>query len=357
MRRLVRPLAYALLAAVSAVAGSFANRAVLAQDAPTPEEVNRRVEWVRQLPPDERAKLKEALARFRSLPAAERDGLRKKAAKVGPERLEGLAGRDLAALKHSRSGMVAETDAILEAIGRERLSVLADDERAYVRSEAMRGFQRHVQRRLLNLTTYDELEKMPAAEKKARIQDALRRIVEDRLSRLPDDERARLQALAPQEKAAVRVQMFTEYRMDETRDFAKVFDRFRVQPFLQMPAEKRAERVRKWREQARWFAVVRTLKDEVGIGDEARRALASLGPSDWARVNLEVGLSEQDPPTDRRLRLETLIQRLAGERALDPARRGPAVNPLLRSLRERRLMLNGTGTPEKPGTPAPPARR
>lgn len=348
MQRLARLLALALLAALSAFGGSMMSASVLAQDGPSAEEIRRRVEWVRQLPPDDRAKLKEALARFRAMPAEDRDRLRKKAARVGVERLEGLAGRDLDALEHTRTTLVAEAESILAAIGPERLAGLSDAELAYVRSEAMRGFQRHVQRRVLGLSTYDDLERMPAAEKRARTQESMRKLVDDQFARLPDDEQARIRALPTKDRAAARAQLFAEFRMAETRDFAKIFDRYRLQPFQQMPPEKRAERVRKWQEQARWFAVVRTLREDIVIGDEARRALASLGPAEWARINHEIQQTESMPPLDRRRHLEQLIQRLAGERALDPSRRSD-LPPALRRLRERRLLLNPTApSPEAP---------
>ena len=344
VRRALHPLVLALVALCATL---FAGSA-FAQEGPGAEEIQRRIQWLRDLPQDQKAKLKAALDRFRALPSADREKLRAKAAKLGPERLDGLSGRDIKALQKSRTTLDAEVDQVMTLLGPERIAAMSPEERAYVRSEAMRGFQRHVQRRLLGMQTYDEWEALSAEARRVRIQEALKRMLIDRMSRLPDDERARILSLSPKDQAAERAQMIAAYRMDQAPEFSRIFERFRLQKFLDRSPADRAADVRKWREKSRWHELARVLKEELGIAEDVRRDLAALGPAEWAKVMYEFQQTESLPLADRKLRLELMIHRLAGERALDRSQRGPRVAPFVRALRERRL-LNGAA-------PRPPAQ-
>lgn len=339
----------ALLAAFAFVALLVAAISpALASDGPSADELKRRVEWIRQLPPEEKARLKEALARFRALPAAERDALRNKAAKIGAERLEGLAGRDLPALRSKRKDLNAEIESVFRNIGEPRFEGVSESERAYLRSLALRRFQQHIQRRALGMTSYSQLETLTPEEKRSRMKAALERIVGERIGKMPDEERRRIEALPPKERKAEHGAILAQFRMDETLEFARVFDQQQVRRFQSLPAEKRAEEVRNWRDRNRWFAVSRILKEEIAISDEARRAFATLGPLDWARVAFRVAQTENLPPQERRVEIEREIQQLAGARTLDPGRRNQPLRPGLRYLRERRLLGDGPAPGDLP---------
>lgn len=334
--RWMRSMAAALLAALFVVAG-VSRSAALAQDAATGDELQRRVQWLRDLPPEERAKLKAKLESFRDLPQETRDKLRRRAAKLGPERLDGLAGRDLRKVASRFASFDVEIDRVMSLLGAEQLAALGPDERAYLRAEALRGFQRHLQRRVLNAPSYDEWERLPREERRARTRLAVRHIVDSRLAKLPDEERARIRALPPKDAAAEEARIFAEYRMDETLEFARIFGRFRVERFVRLSPAERAETVRVWRERSRWPQLLRVLKEDIGIGDDVRRELASLGPGEWAKVMAEVRTTEAMPLEDRRTRIEQTIRRLAGERSLDAEARASRVPRFLERIRERRL--------------------
>lgn len=351
MRRL--PILVVLAAVAFLAVSSFrtlcgdGSGAARAQDGSSAEEIQRRVEWLRSLPKADKESLKAALERFRALPSAEREKLRAKAAQVGPERLDGLTGRDIRALKKSRTSLETETEQVLSLIGRERLAAMTPDERAYIRSEAMRGFQRQVQRRILGLRLNSDWEQLSPEERRAQLRDGMRRVIADRESRLSDDERARILALPQKEQAEERRRLFAEFRMDQTLEFSRQFTRFRLDKFLEKPEAERTAEVRRWREKSRWHALARVLKEDLGISEGVRRDLAALGPAEWAKVMYDFQHSEKLSLADRKLAMETMIHRLAGERALDTAPREPRVPPFIRALRERRLM-NGVA-------PRPPA--
>ena len=340
-----------VLAAVCAVlGGTLVATAVVAQEAISAEEVARRLQGIHDLPPQQKSKLKSALERFHGLPAAERDKLRAKAAKVGAERLDGLAGRDIEKLRHSKVTLDAEVDEIVGSFGAERTAGLTDDERAYLRAEVLRGFQRHLERRLLDMNSYEEVQKLAPAERKALKEAAIRRMVAARVAALPDEEQARLRSLDPAARQAANARLVADFRMDETRPFSTMFERFRLQPFLKATPEERAKLVRKWRESSRWHEVVRFLKQDVGIDEEARRDLAALGPADLARVRFEFEQTESLPVAERKLRLERLIHQLVGERSLAPRRSDRQVPPFLRFLRERRTMAESAEPAPRTGT-------
>ncbi|MCE9634229.1 MAG: hypothetical protein K8T90_00860 [Planctomycetes bacterium] len=345
--RFVPSVVLALGVGLAVFSGTLFVGAVVAQEAIGSDEVARRLQWLHELPPEQKAKLKAALERFHGLTSAERDKLRSKAAKVGAERLDGLAGRDIEKLRHSKVSLDAEVDQIVRGFDAARVATLTDDERAWLRAEALRGFQRHLERRLLGLSSYEEVQKLAPAERKAMKETALRRVLSERINALPDEEQARLRALDADGKRAANARLLADFRMDETRSFATMFERWRFQPFVNATPEERAKQVRKWREGSRWHEVVRFLKQEIGIDEEARHDLAVLGPADLARVRFEFEQTESLPIAERRLRLERLIHQIVGERTLDGRRPDRQIPPFLRLLRERRTIAVGSD----PATP------
>jgi hypothetical protein len=309
---------------------------------------------VHALPPDQKAKLRAALGRFRDLPAAEREALRRKAARIGPERLEGLAGRDLARLRTKKAELDRDADRVLASVSPPLLERLSEDERAYLHSEAIRGFQRHLQRRLLSLKTDEELQKLAPEDRRRQFAEARAAIVRKRFEGLPDEERARIQALAPAERRAEVARLFDDVRADEAREFARVFERFRVQKHLALPDAERQRIISRWKAGARWHEAVRLLESEVGIGDSARADLAVLGPRDLARLRFEVEQTGKLPYGERRAHLEDMIHRMAGERSLHPPRRDRPVPPHVRALRERRMSGAPSADGPAAGRPVPP---
>lgn len=344
MRRIVRAIAAALLVALSA-----ATQSVLAGDGPSEAEVRRRVEWLKTLPREDRERLKQALEKFRSLPEAERDELRRRAARVGAERLDGLSGRDLSALRQWRKNVTTDVDSVFRNIGDARLSGLSDDERAYMRSEAMRGFQRHLQRRVLGVVSYEDVDRLPPDERRKRLREGLDRVVAERFAQAPDEVQATLRTLRPEE---ARGRLLAEFREAETLEFAKIFDQHRIRRFEQQTPEARAKEVGRWREREHWSEAARVLREEIGISDEARRAFAALSPLDKARLVRMVRESEATSVQQRRADIEKAIQRFAGDRTLDSKRRGPMGPPWMERIRERRLMqpLEGPETQKPPAT-------
>lgn len=324
-----------LLAVLALVAGISAS--VLAQDGgPSLEE---RREMVKKLSPEERARLKEALERFRKLPAAEQDALRRKAADLGPERLKGLAGRpDAPTLLRKHGILEAEIDRVFSSIDPDRLKGLSDDERTFLRSEALRGFQRFVRIRVLQRTGFRggevELEKMPPAERRKVLEEGWAKIEEETLARLPEAEAARIRSLPPRERREERMRMERAYRDAETLEFSKQFALHRIAVFAAKPPEDRARIVEKWRRRAQWFQAMRVLKEEVGVSEECLRLMAPLPADAWARVLFDVNQHETKPADERRRLVEESIRKVAGDRALDPdlARKGP----VMKFLRERR---------------------
>lgn len=321
-------VALAALAALAAGVGSAA-----AQD-PGPSLEERKA-ILRALPAEERMRLRAELERFRALPKDEQEALRRKAREIGPERLGGLAGRDVEFLKRRHDALTVEIDRVMEIVGEARLQPFGAEERAYLRAEATRGFQRHVKKRLLFLAGYtrdDQFDGAPHAEKRAALATALDRLEAQQLAPLPDGEQARIRALPARERAAERARLLTEWRMHETLTFSKLFDARRVEEFRRMSPEDRQAQISRWRERSRWFEAKRVLREEIGLREAWLVRLSQLPPAGWARVLFEVRSTEDVAVEDRRLRIEQLIDQLHGRAAIDAT----PVPPLARVLQERR---------------------
>ena len=328
MRRLLSALALAAAALLAAPAS--------AQDAaPSREEQVRRI---RQLPAEEKARLKEALARFNALPAERRDELRKKASDVGADRLGELSGRNFEALRRKHQHLRAEMDEIARLLGGpERLAGFTPEERAYVRAEAMRGFQRHCRQRLLEGATLAAgFEQLPRAEKKARMDRAVQAAATKLLEERSPEEQARFQSLPPAEQRRARAELLREWRMRETLQFVKRFEGMRLLPLLQMAPERRSALVQ---QRVRWNQLGGLLHSD-GADREAMRMLWQLRCDERAQVALVYEQARDLAPVERRVRVEQKIRELYGRAALedDGAQRQPRLPEILRdrAMRERR---------------------
>jgi hypothetical protein len=335
VRRLLAALA---LAAASLVAGpTFAQDAPARddQDTPSREEQLRRI---RQLPEEEKARLKEALARFNSLPPERRDELRRKAREVGAERLGELSGRNFEALRRKHQHLRAEMDEIARLLGGpERLASLSPEERAYVRAEAMRGFQRHCRQRLLEGASLAAgFEQLPRAEKKARMDRAVQAAAAKLLEERSPEEQARFATLAPAEQRRERAALLREWRMRETLQFVKRFEGTRLLPLLQMAPERRSALVQ---QRVRWTQLGGLLQSD-GADREAMRMLWQLRCDERAQVAQVYEQSRDLAPVERRARVEQKIRELYGRAALedDGVQRPPRLPEILRerAMRERR---------------------
>jgi hypothetical protein len=331
--RIVRFLSALVLGAALAAGSARAQDPPSAPSAVSREEQIRRI---RQLPPEEQRRLKEALERFRALPPAEREALRRKAGEVGIERLGELAGRDFDRLHKKHEALQRELDEIMRLLGGpERLADLTEDERAYVRSEALRGFERHCRLRLLEgvglAANFDTLLR---AEKKERMDKALDAAFQRLLDELPVDEKSRILGLPARDQRQERVRLFAEWRLRETIPFVRKFESFRLLPLLQMPAEKRTALLAK---RVRWFQVM-TLLAADGGDPETMRMLRQLSPDERAQVSLVYEQSQDVAAPERRTRVEDKIRELYGKGSLDtdrPRRPFPVLRDLLRDRAQR----------------------
>ena len=319
------------------------------EDPPTREE---QIQRIRSLPPEEKRRLKEAIARFDALPQAEREALRAKAREVGIARLGELAGRDFEQLKRKHRGMQAEMDEVFRLLGGpERLAGLAPDERAFVRAEATRGFQRHCMQRLLEAERlYAGFEQAPEAEKLSRKSRALEAMAQRLLAEASDEDRARFLALPATAQRVARGKLLAEWRLRETTQFAKKFEG-RLLPILSMPPEKRQALIAK---RVRWFQLSNLLVAD-GIGRDTMRMLDQFRADERAQVGEFYEQGRDLPVAERRARVESKIRELYGKGAVDPSR---TQRPLLRHaemLRERALReRRRTDTPDTPDTPDAP---
>lgn len=329
----LRALLLSLLALVCGISAS-----VLGQDdsGPTLEE---RREMVKKLAPEEKERLREALERFRKLPATEQDALRRKAADIGAERLKGLAGRsDVPTLLRKHELLENEIDRVFASIEPERLAGLSGLEREFLRSEALRGFQRFIRVRVLQRTGFrggdETFERLRPEERRRVLSEGWAKIEEETLAGLPEAEAARIRSLPPRERRAERLNMERAYREAEALEFSKQFTTSRLSVFAAKSAEERSKMVEKWRARTRWFHAMRVLRDEVGVSEDSLRLMAPLPADAWGRVLFDVRQNESKPADERRRLVEESIRRVAGDRALDPelARR----SPLMKFLRERR---------------------
>jgi hypothetical protein len=324
-------LALALAAAAALLAGS-----ALAQEAPTRDEQVRRI---RQLPDEEKARLKQALARFNALPPARREELRKKARDVGTERLGELSGRNFEALRRKHAYLSAEIEQISTLLGGpDRLANFSPEERAYVRAEAMRGFQRHCRQRLLEGAGLAAgFEQAPSSEKRVRMDQAVQAAANKMLEERPPEEQARFRALPAAEQRRERAALLREWRMRETLNFVKRFEGTRLLPLLEMAPERRRAIVQ---QRVRWHQLGELLQSD-GADREAMRMLWQLRADERAQVALVYEQSRDLPPVERRARVEQKIREIYGRAALeaDPSQRQPQRLPEIlrdRGLRERR---------------------
>ena len=324
-------LAFVLAAAAALLPGT-----ARAQEAPSREEQVRRI---RQLPDEEKARLKEALARFNALPPAKREELRRKARDVGTERLTELSGRNYEALRRKHAYLNEEIERIWTLLGgTERLANFSPEERAYVRAEAMRGFQRHCRQRLLEgaglAAGFDQA---PASEKRARMDQAVQVAAGKMLEERSPEEQARFQTLPAAEQRRERAALLREWRMRETLQFVKRFEGTRLQPLLEMAPERRRAMVQ---QRVRWHQLGGLLQTD-GADREAMRMLWQLRADERAQVAVVYEQSRDLPPIERRARVEQKIRELYGRAAIegDASQRQPPRLPEIlrdRALRERR---------------------
>ena len=296
---------------------------------------------IRQLPLEEQRRLKEALERFRALPPAEREALRRKAREVGIERLGELAGRNVEKLRARHLAVQRGLDEIMKLLDTPgRLESLSEDERAYVRAMAMRGFETHCRIRLLEgigrAAGFDAL--LPA-EKKDLLAKAAEAAFQRLLDEKPADEKDRILKLPAAEQRRERVGLFAEWRLRETTRFFVKFEHFRFVPFLQMTPEKRTALLGR---RVRWFQLAALLSAD-GAGPEVLTMLRQLSADERASVSLVYEQSQDQEPAGRRARVEAKIRELYGRAALDPTR---ARRPLLPEiLRDRALRERHAGKP------------
>jgi len=352
--RVASILLASLVAASALVAGVLSAVPARAQDDGPSLEERRAI--VQSLPADEKARLRAALDRFRSLPRDQQEALRKKARAVGPERLGGLAGRDVGALRRRHEVLRTEIDRVMEFLGPERLAAMTPEERDYFRSEAARGFQRHVRRRLLEHSAKrpdTDFEKAPPEERRAAFESALAHLEEQELLRLPDERAAEIRAMPPKERARVRARILADWRMGETLVFARQFDAFRVQKWATLSAEEREKELSRWRTRSRWFQARKVLHDELGLRPASLERLAQLPPMSWSRVLYEVRVTETLPVEERRERIERLVDELYGRAALE----GAPVPPLAPRGRGSQRHRAPRTPSSPPGGEAPPAER
>lgn len=309
------------------------------------------IQRIRQLPAEEKRRLKEALQRFNSLTPEQRDKLRAKARAIGAERLGELAGRDFEKLHRQHTFLQREMEEILRLLGgAERLKSLTPEERAYVRAEAMRGFQRHCRQRLLEEANLaGGFEQLPLAEKKQRVETAVGIAIKKLLEELTPEERAHHLALPAAEQRRARAELMAEWRMRETVEFVKKFERFRLFRLLEMPpAERSAELARR----VRWMQLTGVLQRD-GADKDTMRMLGQLGADERAQVAQVYEQAQDLPVAERRARAEEKIRELYGRSSLDTERLQrppPRLRELLRN-RERRAP-----DPAPPPQPAQPPR-
>jgi DNA gyrase/topoisomerase IV subunit A len=294
------------------------------------------IQRIRQLPADEKKRLKEALHRFNSLTPAQRDALRAKARAIGPERLGELAGRDIEKLHRKHASLQREVDEILRLLGgSERLRSLTPDERAYVRAEAIRGFHRHCRQQLLeDANLAQDFDQLPFAEKRRRFEEATVFAIRKLLDEQTPEDRARHLALPAAEQRRARAELMAEWRMRETTEFVKKFERFRLFKLLEMPPEERSAELAK---RVRWMQLFGLMQRD-GADKDTLRMLGQLGADERAQVAQVYEQAQDLPVADRRTRTEEKIRELYGRSSFDTERLQrppPRLRELLRS-RERR---------------------
>jgi hypothetical protein len=318
------------LALVVVVLGGFGVGVARAQDAaPSAEESVRRV---RQLPIEEKRRLKEALERFRALAPEQREALRTKARTVGVDRLGELAGRDFDAVRRRHARLQAELEEILRLLGGpERLAALAPEERAYVRAEALRRFQAHCHQQLVERMTQSSpiLGPLSDAERRARTRRGVDAVIDRLVEEKTPEEQTRFRALPPVEQRRERARLIAEWRMRQTPLFATKFDNNVLAKFIEAPREKRREIVGR---HVRWFHLWSLLRADQ-VDRETLRMLGQLGADERAHIAMTYEEARATPAAARRARIVDRIRELYGTAAQTPGRAPP---PRLRDiLRER----------------------
>jgi len=309
-----------LLALLVLLAAALGPLASVARADERSDAIRARIEMIRRLPPDEQARLREALQRFRSLPPEKREELRRRAERVGPDRLRELVGRDVQRLRRRHGALQRERDEIVRELGgMERFAALSQVERDYVVELAVRSFQKHIRRTLLDIAGPDQMRafgRLPHAERKQKIEDAVRQLEESLIAAETPESRARILALPPEEQRAERLRLLAEHRLSLVPSFLMQFERLRVVPFLRLPPEQRQAAAERWASRARWFEIRRRLETDLGVSRETLRLLSQLGPEEWARVRDEYDQSEEMPALERRLHLEDVIREIHGRASL-----------------------------------------
>jgi len=340
----LRPLA-ALVLAVLALCVAPLTPAHADDDADA--AMRARIELIRKLPRDEQKRLRAALGRFHKLSPERQKEIRRRAKRVGDERLQELVGRDVANLRRRRTSLDRERDEIIRLVGgRRRFQDLTPVQRKYLSSSSVREFQRHVRRQLLGIggpRLMEEFNRLPLDEKKERLSKALKAVEERVLAEETPQSRAAILALPPRKQRKMRKQLLSEYRMRLIPGFVGGFERRVLQPFLRRPNEQRQAIAERWARRARWFEMRKRLAKDVGVSRGTIRLLDEMGPVEWARVRDVYVRSESENLTRdaRRQRLETEIRELHGRSAIDEAnssrsdRRKHEKRRLRRMLRER----------------------
>ncbi len=306
------------------------------------------IQRIRQLPADEKRRLKDALARFNSMTPAQRDALRAKARAIGSERLGELAGRDFEKLHSKHATLQREVNEIMRLLGgSERLQSLTPDERAYVRAEAIRGFHRHCRQQLLeDANLAQDFDQFSFAEKRRRFEVAVGVATRKLLEEQSPEDRARHLALPAAEQRRARADLLAEWRMRETTEFVKKFERFRLFKLLDMPQDERSAELAK---RVRWMQLFGLMQRD-GADKDTLRMLGQLGADERAQVAQVYEQAQDLPVADRRTRTEEKIRELYGRSSFDTERLQrppPRLRELLRN-RERRAPEPAPPEPQPP---------
>lgn len=340
-----------ILSAVVVGAGLLVGSAS-GQETPGRED---QVERIRQLPTDEKRRLKAALDRFNALPAAEREALRAKARAVGADRLGELAGRDYGKLKQKHAFVERETDEVMRLLGGpERFAGLTPDERAFVRATAMRAFQRYCKQRILEAATLDAgFDNLPPAAQHERRERATAEAVQNILGEKSAEEKAAYAAMSPADQKRERFRAMVEWRLRRTTEFAKRFESFRLLKILDMPPEDRHKLLAG---QVRWYQLMNLLHSE-GVDRDTLKMLGQLRADERAQVALIYEQAQDLAPADRTAKVKDKIHELYGASTFDDERLqrpSPRLPEILRERARRERERRAPGQTPAPPAPTPP---
>jgi len=330
-RRNVVSLVLGALAAVACIVASAVP--ALAQGEVSAEELKGRVERIRNLSPEDKSRLKEALRRFRKLPEAERKALRQKARQVGQDRLAGLGHRgglgtrDVPGLVKKHERMENERKAIFQALDFDRRTAhLPKDERKMLRRHAGRQFHHFFKRKILSPNHSPippNFDGWAPAERRARIKEAMRALTTRLISELEPEERAAYRKSSRQEKRRVREGLIAEYRIRMGLEYARNFDNAYFTRYLQTSPQERRKHLEKLNRRARWFEIVRVFDREAGVSKETLRLPRGLHADDWGRLRAHYEDVKDLPAPERRQEVERAIRELHGKAAADDQRKPP----------------------------------